>query len=168
VGDIGLLEEADGGDTCGSSFEAIAGVRECNSSESEDRYAGLASLAEQRYSCWLGGASFLLFKDWGEDGESRAIGCRLGYILWGVTRNSDERRSMPDFAGGSTCAAPVDRAYYSRRNIAGAQVDSIGMDRHCHIGAGIDEKRGPQCPVLSSQFIEHSHGFASQGFEIPG
>ena len=79
------------------------------------------------------------------------------YFCWGVTGDSRSGDADGEFARAESPAPTIvdtvlpDRSYFLRRDVVGAEMDAVGLDRQGDIGAGVDEESSCRLPVLSCQ-----------------
>jgi hypothetical protein len=86
-GNVVVLEEADGGDACGSCGHARVSIVSSDSAQGQDWDLCDAGVLKSEQAC---GLRAFFFEDWGEDGEGCVGGSGLGYFRWRVTRDSDQ------------------------------------------------------------------------------
>ena len=79
LGNVVVLEEADGGDAGGSCCETGMGIRESDPAQGQHRDVCAAGFVQ---SVRPAGVRVFFFEDRGEDGEGGVVGCGLGYFCW--------------------------------------------------------------------------------------
>ena len=90
-GDIVFLKETDRGDAGCAGVQAGFGVLQSYSSQCEHRDFGEAGLTKSVEAGGVGGGCVLFFEDGSEDGEGGGVCGGLGYFLWGMTGDGDQR-----------------------------------------------------------------------------
>ena len=89
VGDVVFLEEADGGDSGGSRFEASLRIFQGHAAERQDRSFVLASLSQIFETCGVSLRGVPLLENRREQGEVSTLGGCLGDLRGKVARDAN-------------------------------------------------------------------------------
>ena len=106
-------------------MEAGVGVGQGDSAQGQDGDFRLASLVEKVEA---GGLRVFFFEDGGEDGEGCGVRGRLGYFFGRVTGDCDDWLAWRELECRSARPTVPDFSYLLRRDVIGAEVDSVGLD----------------------------------------